>query len=79
MSATAKVVPAKMSSKAAAFPAHLSYDELHAAGKAMRDKCPRSSRAEWKPPHLLALRETRCDLPRLHPLRADRGGTPNPV
>ncbi len=33
------------------FEAHLSLAELKAMGKALRDKCPRDSHAEWKPPH----------------------------
>lgn len=31
--------------------AHRSRAELAAKGKALRDKCPRSAHAEWKPPH----------------------------
>jgi len=51
MTATAKVVPIKVSAKTAAFAAHLSHDELYAAGKALREKCPRTSHADWKPPY----------------------------
>jgi hypothetical protein len=36
--------------KIPAFQPHRSQDELAAMGKAMRDKCPRTSLAEWKPP-----------------------------
>ena len=37
--------------KIPAFQAHRSLTELKAMGKALRDKCPRTSHAEWKPPH----------------------------
>ena len=37
--------------KIPAFQAQRSQDELAAMGKALRDKCPRNSHAEWKPPH----------------------------
>jgi Uncharacterized protein conserved in bacteria (DUF2252) len=50
MAASANVSSIRASKKAAAFAAHLSHDELHAEGKALRDKCPRASHAEWKPP-----------------------------
>jgi uncharacterized protein (DUF2252 family) len=39
-------VPAKTS----AFSGHYSRNELAAMGKALRDKCPRNSHAEWRPP-----------------------------
>ncbi len=55
------------------FPAsrpHHSRAELHAMGKALRDKCPRTSHAEWKPPH------TRPDPIRLV-LQADEGRIPD--
>ncbi len=37
--------------KIPAFMAHRSRAELKAMGKALREKCPRTSHAEWKPPH----------------------------
>ena len=37
--------------KIPAFQAQPSLAELKAMGKALRDKCPRDSHAEWKPPH----------------------------
>ena len=78
MTATAKVVPIKVSTKTAAFAAHLSHDELYAAGKAMREKCPRTAHAEWKPPHnrpdpvRLVLKADEGRLPDLLPLRHGR-------
>ena len=78
MIATAKVVPIKMDSKAAAFAAHLSHDELRAAGKALREKCPRASHAAWKPPHdrpdpvRVVLKTDEGRLPDLLPLRHGR-------
>src|SRR5580700_10225697 len=36
--------------KILSFMAHRSRAELNAMGKALRDKCPRTSHAEWKPP-----------------------------
>src|SRR5271157_3725719 len=78
MTATAKVVPIKMSSKNVPFPASLSPDALRAAGKALREKCPRTSHAEWKPPHnrpdpvRLVLKADAGRLPELLPLRHGR-------
>lgn len=37
--------------KSPAFLAHRSRAELKTMGKALRDKCPRTSHAEWKPLH----------------------------
>ena len=37
--------------KIPAFQARRSQAELAAMGKALRDKCPRVSHAEWKPPN----------------------------
>jgi uncharacterized protein (DUF2252 family) len=50
MTTSAKVSPIRASKKAAAFAAHLSHDELYAAGKALRNKCPRASHSKWDPP-----------------------------
>jgi uncharacterized protein (DUF2252 family) len=66
MTPNAKVIPIKISSKKVAFPPSLSPDELRAAGKALREKCPRTSHAEWNPPH------NRPDPVRLV-LKADKG------
>jgi len=76
--------PAKSSSrksdnlKIPAFQAHHSRAELAAVGKALRDKCPRISLAEWKPPHdrpdPLRLIEVsdKGRIPELMPLRHGR-------
>src|SRR5580700_1545482 len=50
--------------------AHRSRAELKAMGKALRDKCPRTSHAEWKPPR------DRPDPVRLV-LKADEGRGPD--
>ena len=78
MTATAKGVPIHAGRKTDAFAAHLSHDELYAAGKALRDKCPRTSHAEWKPPHnrpdpvRVVLKTDEGRLPDLVPLRHGR-------
>ena len=73
MKAAAKVVTSKSQSpvnnKIPAFISHRSPAELKAMGKALRDKCPRTSHADWKPPH------DRPDPVRLV-LRADEGRLP---
>jgi len=56
-------------SKIPAFQPHHSQAELAAMGKALREKCPRTSHAEWKPPH------DRPDPVRLV-LKADEGRLP---
>src|SRR5271165_2045402 len=61
-----------------AFQAHQSRTELAAMGKALREKCPRTSHAEWKPPHnrpdpvRLVLQADKGRLPDLLPLRHGR-------
>ena len=40
-----------INTKVTAFMAHHSQAELKEMGKALRDKCPRTSHAEWRPPH----------------------------
>ena len=40
-----------LKSEIQSFQAQHSLAELKAMGKALRDKCPRVSHAEWKPPH----------------------------
>jgi len=63
------------------FPAsqrHHSVAELQAMGKALREKCPRTSHAEWRPPHTrpdpvhLVLKADEGRLPELLPLRHGR-------
>ena len=56
--------------KIPAFQAQPSLAELKAMGKALRDKCPRDSHAEWKPPH------NRPDPVRLV-LKTDEGRLPD--
>jgi len=78
MTATAKVVPIRVSKKTPALPVHGSRDELYQAGKALRDKCPRTSQAEWKVPRgrpdpvELVLQAEKGRLPDLLPLRHGR-------
>ena len=60
------------------FQAQHSLAELKAMGKALRDKCPRASHAEWKPPHnrpdpvSVVLKTDEGRLPDLLPLRHGR-------
>jgi uncharacterized protein (DUF2252 family) len=60
------------------FEAHRSPAEFKAMGKALRDKCPRTSHAEWKPPHdrpdpvRLVLKADEGRVPDLLPLRHGR-------
>lgn len=78
MTATAKVVPIHAGKKSATYAAHLSHDELYAAGKALRDKCPRASHAEWNPPRnrpdpvSVVLKTDKGRLSHLLPLRHGR-------
>ena len=78
MSATAKVVPIKPSAQTPTYAAKHSRDELYRAGKALRERCPRSSHAEWKAPHgrpdpvELLLQSEKGRLPDLLPLRHGR-------
>src|SRR5271157_6019043 len=64
--------------KIPAFEAHHSRAELAAMGKALRDKCPRASHAEWKPPHnppdpvRVVLKTDEGRIPDLVPLRHGR-------
>ena len=65
-------------SKIPVFNAHRSRAELKAMGKALREKCPRTSHAEWKPPHdrpdpvQLVLKADEGRIPDLLPLRHGR-------
>jgi uncharacterized protein (DUF2252 family) len=60
------------------FEPHPSYSDLYAMGKHLRNKCPRRSHAEWKPPHNrpdpvhLVEESDRGRLPELIPLRHGR-------
>ncbi len=64
--------------KIPALKAHTSRADQLAMGKALRDKCPRASHAEWKPPHnrpdpvRLVLKADEGRLPDLLPLRHGR-------
>src|SRR5271169_2226212 len=77
--APAKAKPAPpVDLKIPAFQAHHSRVELAAMGKALREKCPRTSHAEWKPPHdrpdpvRLVLKANEGRIPELLPLRHGR-------
>ncbi len=64
--------------KTTTFESRLSPDALYAMGKAFREKCPRKSHAQWKPPAdrldpvQLVLRSEEGRLPDLLPLRHGR-------
>jgi uncharacterized protein (DUF2252 family) len=68
----------KQTDKIPAFQPHHSRAELAAMGKSLRDKCPRSSHAEWKPPHdrphpvELIEQSDQGRIPELMPLRHGR-------
>ncbi len=70
--------PQPVDNKIPAFMAHRSPAELKAIGKALRDKCPQISHAEWKPPRDrpdpvdLVLKADEGRLPELLPLRHGR-------
>src|SRR5215471_380475 len=57
---------------------HPSRAELYAMGKALREKCPRSSHADWKPPHnrpdplRLLEKSNEGRIPELIPIRYGR-------
>ena len=78
MSATAKVAPVKTGANNSALAVHGSRNELYAAGKALREKCPRTSHAAWKPPRgrrdpvELVLQAETGRMPDLLPLRHGR-------
>ena len=78
MSATAKTAPLKMSDKTPVVNAEHSRKDLYAAGKALRDKCPRTSHAGWEAPHArrdpveLVLEAEKGRMPELLPLRHGR-------
>jgi uncharacterized protein (DUF2252 family) len=60
------------------FKFHPTRDELYAAGKSLREKCPRSSHAAWKPhenredPVVLLERASQGRIPELIPIRYGR-------
>jgi len=72
MSATAKTSPLKASDKTSVVNAEHSRKDLHAAGKALRDKCPRDSHAGWKAPRDWQRRENS----NLRPPGPEPGGLP---
>ena len=78
MSATAKVAPVKPGAKTSMFTVQASRNELYQAGKALRDKCPRASHAEWNAPSgrrdpvELVLQSEKGRMPELLPLRHGR-------
>ncbi len=78
MTATAKMVPIGATTKIPAFAVHRSRAELIAAGKALREKCPRSSHAAWKPasnrpdPVALIVETDKNRLPELMSIRHGR-------
>ena len=73
-----KVAPSRGNAQAPVFQAHRSRAELLKVGKDLRDKCPRESHAEWKPPHLrpdpvaLIKQSDKDRLPELVPVRHGR-------
>ena len=78
MSASVKVVPIKSSVETVAFPAERSWNELYAAGKALRKTCPRKAHSVWRAaagrpdPVQLILQAEKGRLPDLLPLRHGR-------
>ena len=75
-SENAEAQPATKTSQA--FGSHASRKELYAAGKSLREKCPRASHAAWQPaadrpdPVSLVLKADEGRLPELLPLRHGR-------
>jgi uncharacterized protein (DUF2252 family) len=78
MSASVKVVPIISSAKTVAFPAQRSWNELYAAGRALRQTCPRKAHSVWRAaagrpdPVQLILQAEKGRLPDLLPLRHGR-------
>ena len=78
MSATTETKSVEESAKTAPMAVQHTREELYAAGKALRDKCPRSSHAGWEAPPdrpdpvELVLRAEKGRLPDLLPLRHGR-------
>jgi uncharacterized protein (DUF2252 family) len=78
MSASVRVIPIKLSAKTVVFPAQRSWNELYAAGKALRKACPRKAHAAWRAaagrpdPVQLILEAEKGRLSDLLPLRHGR-------
>jgi uncharacterized protein (DUF2252 family) len=78
MSATAETATAKAGYKTPPFAAERSRKDLYAAGKALREKCPRTSHRDWEAPHdrrdpvELVLEAEKGRMPELLPLRHGR-------
>jgi hypothetical protein len=78
MSAASKAVPIRPSKDTPKLAAQSTRNELYAAGKAMRDKTPRTSHAEWTAPRgrrdpvELLLQAEKGRIPDLLPLRHGR-------
>lgn len=78
MPGTSSTAGAKASKKTSMVNAEYSRRDLYAAGKALRDMCPRTSHSVWKAPHgrpdpvELVLRAEKGRMPELLPLRHGR-------
>jgi uncharacterized protein (DUF2252 family) len=78
MSAAAKIALVEPREQTAGNVSHPSRSEVHAMGKALREKCPRESHAGWKPSHRRAdpvemvLKAEMGRMPELLPLRHGR-------
>jgi uncharacterized protein (DUF2252 family) len=78
MSATAKIALVEPSKQTPGNVSLLSRSEVHAMGKALREKCPRESHAGWRPSHRRAdpvemvLKAEMGRMPELLPLRHGR-------
>jgi hypothetical protein len=75
MSTTGKELVPKRSDEVHVVKAEYSRKDLYAIGKALREKCPRTSHSDWKVPHdrpdpvELVLRAEKGRMPQLLPLR----------
>ncbi len=78
MSATSGMAPLSVSDKTPVVNGKYSRKDLYAAGKALRDACPRDSHGNWKVPHdrrdpvQLVLAAEKGRMPELLPLRHGR-------
>ena len=78
MSASTKTAPVKVSENIQLANGKYSRKDLYAAGKALRDACPRDSHGNWKAPHdrrdpvQLVLAAEKGRMPELLPLRYGR-------
>jgi hypothetical protein len=81
MSATPKIALVEPCEQTAGI-SHPPRREVYAAGKALREKCPRESHANWKVPHErldpveIVLKAEKGRLPELLPLRHGRSLLP---